>query len=658
MRGTTAVALIFGLVLPTVLAVVSCGSTPGIGADGGLPDVRRGDGGPGDSGLHLGDSGDATDGGSVMFEDASFTAPDCPGCTFPPMKAPSCAAGTPAINVVYPSDGVLVPPNMNVISVMWTPYGTPFTEFEVDFENAVTDMRVVTKCAMQTMDTEQPSKASGGCELILDVPMWDFLSKQNRGGDPVTITVRGTTDGKCANKSTDSVNMSFAEDEMLGAIYYWKSTVTSSGVGGQVWVKSFGDSKPESLVTGSLGGTCNGCHALSRDGVRMFIDSDDDDSDDEYSDVGASLIDMVTLKPLPGGGGRGNLGPGFGTWSADHTEFMESNGLFDQNPPTNVFFLYDGVAGAKQKTVTLAGMSFVTMPDWSPDGKRVVYVEPGATASWTNSHGTPLNDDDHVFGGSLYTIAYSGSQTFGTISPLLKSAGENNYYPSYSPDGLLVVFNRVALDTSVAKVNDCKATGTPPNRLCPNDSFSNPAARIMVMPASGGTPVDLAAANGSPLASAVPLSNSWPKWSPFLQNYKGDKLLWLAFSTTRDYGLRVRNHQPGMVQCYPADSYEDPGADHGQPFHSNCEQPQLWMAAVDVTKAAKGGVDPSRTAFWLPFQDMTTHNHTPQWTQAVAAPPADAGACTPSGGSCATNPSGCCAGTVCQADGTCGNVVK
>ena len=65
---------------------------------------------------------------------------------------------------------------------------------------------------------------------------------------------------------------------------------------------------------------------------------------------------------------------------------------------------------------------------------------------------------------------------------------------------------------------------------------------------------------GSPLK----FSNSWPKWSPFLQNYKGDKLLWIAFSSTRDYGLRVRNHQPGMYQCYPADSYEDPGAPHHQ----------------------------------------------------------------------------------------------
>jgi hypothetical protein len=201
---------------------------------------------------------------------------------------------------------------------------------------------------------------------------------------------------------------------------------------------------------------------------------------------------------------------------------------------------------------------------------------------------------------------------------------------------------------------------------CPNDSFSNPAARMMVTKnTAGSTPIDLEAANGSPAASPVAWSNSWPKWSPFVQNYKGDKLLWIAFSSTRDYGLRVRNHQSGMFQCYPPDSEEDPNGAHHQPFNPACQQPQLWMAAIDITQAITPriplitGGDPSHVAFWLPFQDIKTHNHTPQWTQAVAnIPPPDAGVpCIPSGGNCQTNPGGCCAGLACSAQGTCGTPV-
>jgi hypothetical protein len=588
--------------------------------------------------------------------DAGFSAGDCEGgaCTFPPPGATACA-NAPAINIVYPADGTLVPPNMNVMSVMWTPFGTGFKTFEVDFTNNLTYVHIVTQCAAETIDTEQPPQASGGCELQLDPTMWTTLANQNRGGDPVTITVRGTTDGTCASTSSNSLRISFAQEDILGAIYYWKSTVTSTGVGGQVWVKSWGDTAPEQDVTSAFGASCNGCHALSRDGQRMVINSDDSDSDDEYGDIRSSLIDMATKMAVGGtGGGRvpGNMGPGFATFYPDHTRFLLSNGLGSANTPTNVFFQYDGNTDGMLPTVTASGQSFVTMPDWSPDGKTVLFVVPQATATWDNGN---RNDDDHIFGGSLYTMPYA-SGTFGAPTLLLGSMGENNYYPSYSPDGSLVIFDQAALNSS-GQLTDC--TGTGMQVTCPNDSFSNPNARLTLLSLmQGAAPIDLAAANGSPTLMPSALSNSWPKWSPFLQHYQGHQLLWIAFSSTRDYGLRVRNHESGMFQCYPADSYEQPGAPHRQNFSAQCQQPQLWMAAIDVTLAhgAQAVTDPSRPAFWLPFQDITTHNHTPQWTQSVAgAPTPDAGACAGYGGSC-TQGATCCAGLVCMATGTCASL--
>ena len=630
------------LAVPGALALYACGGGNngyGSGDDGGSSSGGGSSGGNGDacSGFTCGDGGGGD--GNVMkpFEDASFTAPDCPGCTFPPLKAPQCN-GAPNIHVVYPNDGVLVPPNMNVISVHWTPFGPPFTEFEVDMENNITDMRVITKCVMQTMDTEQPSQPSGGCELVLDQNMWKFVAEQNRGGDAVVVTVRGTTDGMCASVSDNVINVSFANDDMLGAIYYWKSTVSASGTGGQIWVKSFGDPAPEQLVTTQTQATCVGCHALSRDGLRMVINMDDDDSDDEYSDVQAALIDM-TNGQLVGGGG---LGPMFASFYPDHSHFIGSNGLGNQNPPTNVMYEYDGNAAGMQATVTVGGNE-PTMPDWSPDGKSVVYVNPQAGAQWTGTYGDPRNDDDHIFGGSLMLLPVMGGGTsFGSPAPLLMSAGENNYYPGYSPDGALIVFDRVPLQGSLTGCS---------GGFCPNDSFSNPAARMMIMkPTNGAQVVDLERANGSPAAMPVAVSNSWPKWSPFLQKDHGDKLLWVAFSSTRDYGLRVRNHQQGMYQCYPADSYEDPGAVHGQPFSPQCQQPQLWMAAINVSQAEIQPKDPSFPAFWLPFQDITTHNHTPQWTQKTANQ--DAGGCVMMGQSCMSGGT-CCSGLVCNANGVC-----
>jgi hypothetical protein len=78
------------------------------------------------------------------------------------------------------------------------------------------------------------------------------------------------------------------------------------------------------------------------------------------------------------------------------------------------------------------------------------------------------------------------------------------------------------------------------------------------------------------------------------------------------------------------------------------------MAAVDLTKAA-AGQDPSFVAFWLPFQDITTHNHTPQWTQTIAHNQPD-NPCIQTGGNCTTNPGGCCSGLVCEANGVCNQI--
>jgi hypothetical protein len=681
------VGLALAVVLSAVSAGYACGSTNhsfegapdgGASSGGASGGNGTGDGGGcttsgfcinGSSGVGSldGSFGAPSSGGSMppmsSSANGTFTAPDCAGCTFPPLTATACATTAPPIKIVYPTTGVLVPPNTNSLSVQWTPYGG-YQTYEVDFANNITDTRIVTKCSTQTMDTSQPSVTSGGCDLELTQAEWSLLVNANRGLGPVTITVRGTTNGTCATTSQSSLKLSFASEDIHGAIYYWKSTVSANGTGGQIWEKEFGNATPEQQVTGltgtALSSSCNGCHVLSRDGSRMVVESDDDDSDDEYNDVLGSLIDMTTKLAIGGtGGGRvpGTQPPGFSTISPSAAYYLSTDGL--GTAPTNNFTLWSGSTGTMTSTITFGGSADrPTMPDWSPDGKNVVYVLPTQVASWSGSRGNARNDDDHMFGGSLWILPYSGSGVFGTPKVFLQSKGENNYYPSYSPDGEFIVFDRVPASSAVTAIDGCPIQGSggtsTPNANCPNDSFSNPAARLMLIGTSNtATPVDLQKANGSPLASPQNLSNSWPRWSPFVQTYNGGRLLWVAFSSTRDYGVLVRNHLAGMYQCYPADSYEQPGASHGGSFDPLCQQPKLWMAAINLSESP--GVDPSFPAFYLPFQDITTHNHTPQWTQEVVAPPSpDAGACVSTGGNCLTSP--CCAGLVCSGTGVCGIV--
>lgn len=571
----------------------------------------------------------------------TLTTPDCPGCTFPQVATSTCT-GAPPIKLLYPPDGALLPPNLNVLSVQWTPYGAPFARFEVDITESAktptTDVRIITACSAQTLNMQPgpAGTASGGCEVVVDPSTFAMVATNNKGGAPVTIAVRGTTDGACASTSTASVQVSFAEQDVQGTFFYWKSNTTALGTGGQVWAKSFGDvATPEQNVTSTPfhNVLCAGCHTLARDRSRMLVYAVDD-TDADYGGLGGSYLDMTPLpsasaRLLAGawidGGAVGGQPPGWSTIAPNDSRYLTSNGVpclvagqpcqestgYPSLIAANAFSVWQGQTGAFVGAAPVtASAGRPTMPDWSADGTSLVYVVPGAVASWDN--GTQMNDD-HIFGGSLLAAPSQGGAVFGAASTLVASQGENNYYPSYSPDAppSLVAFDRVALDTSVPEVSGCR--GTPPAGVCPNDSFANPAARLMLVSTRpGSTPVDLQKANGSLLG----WSNSYPRFLPFVQSYKGGKVMWISFSSIRDYGLRVINQASTLHPCYPPDSPEWPGSTHHSTFSAQCQQPQLWLAPIFLDAAGNPvGGDPSGPALWIPYQDPTTHNHLAQWTK-------------------------------------------
>ena len=167
---------------------------------------------------------DAAPGDGATGAIGATTTPDCDGCTFPSPDASVCASA-PSIKVVYPPDTALLPPNLGTLSVQWVPYGAPFVRFEVDFtqsaQSPTTDWRIMTACSAETSD--QLEAGSGGCEIAVDPTSWSRIAAANRGGAPVAITVRGTTDGACASTSEDTIHVSFAEEDLLGTYFYWRS---------------------------------------------------------------------------------------------------------------------------------------------------------------------------------------------------------------------------------------------------------------------------------------------------------------------------------------------------------------------------------------------------------------------------------------------------
>lgn len=563
------------------------------------------------------------DGGTTVHSDYP-----CTGCpAFPPLPAPACDPSVlgPA-TLVYPLDGMLLPPNMNVLEVQFVPPAKA-TLYEVDFENGITDVRVETMC---TPVPDVRGGASKGCGVTLPQGAWNDIANTNREGDPVTVTVRATIDGTCVSTSTTKVNLSYAKEDLAGGIYYWQSAVYG-GIGGKtggIYSHDFGtfDPKPTPFYTASGTGTCVGCHNVSRDGARMALAFDDPDGDDEFADVHTAVMDVASASIV---GGK-NLSPGFQTFSHDHSRMIASTFKTNKNA---AFAIFDGDGTNLLATAMLPAMMQGTQPDLSRDDKSLVFVVP-PTGMMT---GISQQGDHHFTTGALYTATFDvGTNALGAPTQLLAASGRNYYYPSFSPDGAFLVFNDAPQPGNTATTN--------------NDAFYNRGARVKLLhfPA-GGTPIDLPALN-----VADGLSNSWPRWSPFVQTYKGHKLLWVTFSSNRDYGLHLSN--AGFDNCYPP---EGPMYDQPQPLskmnttYQNCAEPQIWMGAVIVDQDGKlDATDRSFPAFWLPFQDVNSHNHSAQWVEKVqGAPQPDGGTCGMSGAAC---PPACCAGLVCCA-GVCGD---
>jgi hypothetical protein len=581
------------------------------------------------SATHCGQTGTAL---LNLLLHAAFVTPDVdPGTAqgqFDNAGGSSVTACAPTL--VYPPDGVLLPPNTNVVEVHFLP-GAGNSLYEISFKNAVTDVRVYTRCTGSTPAEGLPY--GGGCIFELSQTEWDYIAFTNREGLPVTVKVRalGCDGTNAASSATRSI--SFARDDLLGVLYYWASmrTGTNTNSGG-VYRYDFGvrGQSAEAVLTPTTppntNGLCIGCHSVSRDGRQMIFDFDDNDDDDEYGDVWTDIMDLVSravVTPIVKNSNN-PFPPGFHTWNRSTTQFLLSDGPGDTATPVGAFYRLgpDGTLLGYTMPGSLRG----TTPDWAPDDSQVVFAAPpNVLASAANFATAPAAGywqhyegprDDHWFAGaSLYAAPWDATTNqLGTPALILPSTTvsgwpTNYYYPSFSPDGSLIAFNYAVKG--------------------PN--FHNELARVQLVVAAQSSPMpaDLAKLN-----DAGNLTNSWPRWAPFLQTYQGRTLLWITFSSTRGYGLRIDNGGT-KHNCYPTES---PSGYPAFPAHNDCRRTQLWMAAIRLdANAVANQQDVSLPAFWLPFQDLTTNNHLGQWTQRKWNGPCGAGNTCPNEGDCCEN---------------------
>lgn len=370
---------------------------------------------------------------------------------------------------LYPQDGVNLPRNTPSLLFQWADPlpELPVHTWRVRVRSAISDVSIYTRAT----------------ETVFDEATWQTLAATNAGGT-ITVELSGAGDGVAWAAPPREVTVN--RFDARGAIYYWSTSV--AGI-----LRTPYGAAPEPYLTQAGTGRCVACHVVSSTG-RMAVTFDGGNAPMGVYDMEAGAF--------AGPGNPGQTG-NFKAFSPD--------GRFLLSTYQGGLFLHDGETGDLLGSVPLA--ETVTMPDWSPDGTRVVLV-----ATDPARHGL----DWSFGGGRLVVLDHLGDGQFGGLSELwAPPAGLNVFYPAWSPDGAWVAFN-----------------------LSAGDSYDDADAALYLVSGEGGAPVELAAAN-----LGAGLTNSWPRWGPL----PDDDILWLAFSSKRAYGaVTAGNPQIWVTAVDPA----------------------------------------------------------------------------------------------------------
>jgi len=430
--------------------------------------------------------------------------------------------GSRAPALVYPADRTMVPPNLGDFEVHWANAAVGNDLFKVTLGSATVELSVYLLF---------PIPADPTTLWTAFTPDEWAVARDSSRGSSLKLSVRGMLSAMpTAAGTSPQFAIRVGDEDLQGGIYYWAASASG------IYRHDFGQpgQPPQAFYSPTeSGGRCVACHALSRDGTKMAVTFDGGDG-------AATVIDVASRTPFfPG---DGSVRSNFTVFNPEATRMlMTSAGGITLRDPTTAAVL---------GTVPTPG--YATHPDWSPQGDLITYVAVGG----------PTGSDWHFSGGRIVVQPYDGSSdTFGAAVDLVPADPTGNlYYPTFSPDGQWILYNRSI-----------------------EDAYDDGSAEIYVVRVDGTV---------APLLVSTPnlgpgLTNSWGRWAPFEQTTTGETpepLFWFTFSSKRAFGVRL-----------------------------GAGRPQIWMAPFFPARSG----DPSLPAFRLPFQDLATSNHIAQWTEVV-----------------------------------------
>lgn len=466
----------------------------------------------------------------------------------------SATAGTDAARVPaieYPLDKAVSPRNIPSVDMQWTAGGNDL--FHVHLASTYLNLDVYTtdtSALLADADWARVAETSAGDRLAITVEgLLQSAPSMKFGTGAAAITI-----------STDSIDKS--------AIYYWASSR------GNIMSQVFGDPTQPSLVKGG----CTSCHSVSRAGSRIGY------SRCVGNDCGQLYAGFLKFDAMTGTWGEA-VDANNKAIQGSYTTFAPIGNPFPDDTQaaalvalsSNALALVDPDTGATlPSNIDVAqhgpgAPRTATMPDWAWDGTRVVFASTPHAGQWIDVSDSRIAMMTYQYTGGTHQF---GEPTFLVPDPITLPSGTYNnfFFPSFSPDGKVVVFD--AARSAWRNFSDAHI----------------PGQRLMLAGADGSFVVDLAAMNGPADADIT-----WAHWAPD----SAADYFWVVFSSERDYGHRVTAANTdascvanGVKQCK-----------------------QIWIGAIAKNRITGATtIDPSAPPMWLPGQDTKTENISPYWT--------------------------------------------
>jgi len=451
-------------------------------------------------------------------------------------------ASTPDPGVVwaYPYDGTVWPRGLLAPILQWNG-GATTDDYYVHLKSPTFELEDY------TTSTNAPAT-----RVALDDATWQKFVDSTSGATQVTVA---RWDG---SKATLIANHTWtiAPASMRGTIYYW-----SNDLGRVLRIKP-GAAKPDDFAYKAplsdpaqyTQSSClMTCHTVSADGSTLV----------SGGGIFGGSYDLGKDQPTV------YLG---GTWGASSGSSSSVVRWMDSAlSPTGKYILTNGMAEAlayanDNKTTGFLGLfttadgkpvanggidaTQVTQPAWSPDGSKILFVDPGDPMGWYSSWNNPPPADRKV-------VQFDATKTPMATAPttLVASGSDPNKriaWPTVTPDGQGVLYSRTqGADTRTGTADLYFASAVTPNQ------------EVRLAKLDG---------DGYPFAAGS-RDASW-NFEPSFAPVAAGGYFWVVFTSRRTYGNVLTGDKTQVKQ--------------------------LWVAAIDQNP--KPGVDPSHAAFHLTGQ--------------------------------------------------------